>query len=219
MENKQLTSGIIYDVLHTTLKYNKPFVLDRKIKPAWSFNTHLFGQVFTCKGKLVRHSHFLDDTIRLKMLSNISEDNRVMVYDTDRYYDVAHFGDITAAIAQKKGCKGVVIDGCTRDIEGIEELNFPIFCRDILPIDSFGTWQIIDYNCEIILPAIDGRVVVKPNDWIFGDRDSVLIIPEKLVDTVLVESEKQFEAEERLKTKILNNNIDLIQAYGEENIH
>jgi len=218
MKNKQLTSGVIYDVLHTTLKYNKPFVLDRKIKPAWSFNTHIFGQVFTCKGKLIRHSHFLDDNIRLKMLSEIPK-NRVMVYDTDRYYDVAHYGDITATIAQKKGCIGAVIDGCTRDIEGIEDINFPVFCRDILPIDSYGTWQIVDYNCEIILPAIDGRVVVNPNDWIFGDRDSVIIIPESLVESVVIEAEKQIDAEERLKNKILNNNIDLIQAYEEENIH
>lgn len=216
---KQFYSGLLYDVIHTDLKYDKPFVLNRKIKPAWNFNQHIFGKAFTVKGKLVRHSHFIDDTIRLNMLSNLKKDT-VMIYDTEAYYDVAHFGEITATIAKKAGCNGVVLDGCTRDIEAIEKLDFPIFCKDITPIDSYGYWQVTGYNCDIMVSGEDGSIIITPDDYIFGDRDSVIIIPNRLIDDVYDNSIKKLKAEERLKEKILKTkSINLIKAYQEEGIH
>lgn len=219
MNFNKLYSGVIYDTLHTDFKYDKPFVLSSKIKPVWDFRTIIFGKAFTCKGKLVRHARFIDDNIRLQMLSNIPKDS-IMVYDTDCYYGVAHFGDITATIAKKSGCVGAVIDGCTRDVEAIENINFPVFCRGIIPIDSYGYWQVTDYNVGISILGINGSVIVTPNDYIFGDRDGVLVIPGDIIQSVYKKATERMKREEKLRNKIKNSKrVNLVKAYKNTEIH
>ncbi len=214
-----LYSGIIFDAMIYDIKYEKPFTLNRKIKPAWNFNTKVFGKVFTCKGKPVRHPRFIDDKIRLNMLSKIPK-NSVMVYDTECYFEVAHFGELTANIAKRAGCKGVIIDGCTRDIQYIEQLQFPVFCRDVIPIDSFGTWQIVDYNTNILVSGFSELIEIKKDDYIFGDRDGVLVIPNKLINEVYKKANNRLEREKALRNKIKKSkNINLVKEYESNEIH
>ena len=38
---------------------------------------------------------------------------------------VGHFGELTANAAQQRGCRGIVLDGNLRDIEGLRQIGFP----------------------------------------------------------------------------------------------
>ena len=219
MKPLKLYSGLLYDVMHSDLGYTKPFVLASEIKPAWNFNNYIFGSAFTCKGGIVEHFDLINDDIRLEMLSKITK-NSIMVYDTDAYYKVAHFGDITATIAQRAGSLGVVIDGCTRDMDAIEKLKFPIFCRNTLPIDSYGSWQITEYQIPIYIRGMRGFVKINPGDYVFGDKDGVLIIPSELLSDLLNKAQKRLKKEEELKRKIIkSSNTNLIKEYHQRGIH
>lgn len=171
---EKLYCGVIYDAICFDIKYSKQFVVDKTIKPVWKLLDRqvLFGHAFTCKGQLVHHESDIDDMIRIKMFSEFTE-GCVQVIDTDGDDTVAHFGDISGKIAKKFGCAGVVIDGYTRDVRFIEKDQFPIFCRGVQPVDAYGRWQIVEYQTDIALSGTHGKILVSPDDYIFGSVDAI----------------------------------------------
>ena len=200
---ERLYCGIIYDTICFDIKYPKPFVVDKMIKPAWKLphNKVLFGHIFTCKGQLVLNDRDIDDTIRIKMFSEFTE-GCVQVIDTDGDDTVAHFGDISGKIAKKFGCVGVVVDGNTRDVRIIENDQFPIFCRGAQPVDAYGKWQVVEYQTDITLSGIQGKISVSPDDYIFGDPDGVIVIPNALVEEVCELAEKRLARENMIRERL-----------------
>ena len=213
-------SGLLYDTLRFELKYKKPFVLEGDIKPLWNFKCPIFGRAFTCKGQKIRYPHFVIDDIRLDMLSNLKSDT-ILIYDTGSNVTSATFGDITALIAKLSGCKGAIFDGCTRDINAITNLQFPVFGKGTIPVDSYGHWQVEYYNKEIYMKGIDGIICVSPNDYIFGDKDGILIIPNKLINPLYKAAIEKSKKEEELRKAIKNSlsSINLIKEYTKRGIH
>jgi 4-hydroxy-4-methyl-2-oxoglutarate aldolase len=83
-----------------------------------------------------------------------------------------YFGEVLTAAAQALGAAGLAIDGTVRDLDAIERRQFPVFARGTgLP----GTTKVGPgaVNTTVVL---DG-VVVRPGDWLVGDRDGVVVIP------------------------------------------
>ena len=98
------------------------------------------------------------------------------VISTNGNNTVAHFGDISGLIAKKFGAIGVIIDGNTRDVDLLKKNNFPVFCKDIFPVDAYGRWQIVDYGKPIKMKGKNGNVKVNQGDIIFADSDAVICI-------------------------------------------
>lgn len=212
---EKLYCGVIYDAMYFDIKYSKPFVVNKAIKPIWKLldKQVLFGHAFTCKGQLVHHERDIDDTIRIKMFSEFTE-GCVQVIDTDEDDTVAHFGDISGKIARKFGCVGVVVDGYTRDVFFLEKDHFPIFCRGVQPVDAYGKWQIVEYQTDITLSGTHGKISVSPNDYIFGDPDGVLVIPNHLVEEICELAEKRLVRENMIRER-LNSSTDMQELYDE----
>lgn len=200
---EKLYSGVIYDAMQHDIAYSKPFVVDKAIKPLWKLQKGqvLFGHAFTCKGQRVLHERDIDETIRLGMFREFT-DGCVQIIDTNGDDTAAHFGDISGKIARKFGCRGVVVDGNTRDARLLEEDQFLIFCRGIQPIDAYGKWQIVEYQTDVFLSGIQGKVVVSPNDYIYGDSDGVLVIPSPLVEDVCKLAEERLVKENLVREKL-----------------
>ena len=211
----KLYCGVVYDALCFDIKYDKPYVVHRDIKPAWKapFQGVLFGHAFTCKGKAVHSKEEIDDTVRIKMFKEFT-DGCIQVIDTDKHDAVAHFGDISGKIARKFGAKGVVVDGHTRDIRILEEDRFPIFCRNVQPIDAFERWQIVEYQVPIVLSGADGDVAVSPNDYIFADADGVIVIPADLGEAVCAHAEERLAKENTVRRR-LKSCKDIQKLYDE----
>ena len=99
----------------------------------------------------------------------------------------APWGELLSTAAQARGARGAVIDGLVRDVEKIQEFNFPVFAAGIKPVDSKGRGLVVDYN----VPVQCGGVLVTPGDLIFADYDGVIVIPAALVeDTVALAKDK-----------------------------
>lgn len=111
----------------------------------------------------------------------------VLVVDTKEtsYNTIA--GDFVVGMAQKMELAGIVTNGTIRDIQGIKELKYPVFCIGTT-IAAGGKGG----KGEIRVPISCGGVTIQPGDWIIGDADGVTVVPkEKLEETILVAKEKE----------------------------
>ena len=103
-------------------------------------------------------------------------------------------------------------DGFTRDISILEEDAFPVYARGVKPVDAFGRWQIVEFECPVTLDGAEGDVDVFPGDGVFADRDSVMILPRDLIADILEKAEARLAREEDVRRE-LKNTDDIMALY------
>lgn len=111
---------------------------------------------------------------------------------------VGHFGELTANAAQAKGCAGCVLDGNLRDIEGLRDISFQVFYRDVSPLNAIGRWEMAATQAPVTI----GDVVVRPRDVIIGEFDGVLVVPSAEAERVLLRAEEIVASEERVRGEV-----------------
>ena len=111
--------------------------------------------------------------------------------------DVAVWGELASWSAQLKGVKGVVIDGAVRDIEGILEIEFPCFSKYVVPHagEPKGHGGI---GNEIAC----GGQLVRTGDWVIGDENGVIVIPQEQAVEVANRAVDVLERENRIREEI-----------------
>ena len=104
------------------------------------------------------------------------------------------------------GLNGLIIDGYTRDASVIQSMGIPQFTRGfaIAPAPRNCRCTPDDFN----VPVSCGGTVVNPGDYVFGDEDGVLVVPEKYIDLILKQAELNMSYEKRMEDA-LNNNADI----------
>jgi 3-hexulose-6-phosphate synthase/6-phospho-3-hexuloisomerase len=109
----------------------------------------------------------------------------------------AVWGELATHSSLEKKMAGVVIDGAIRDVVEIRKLKFPAFARIIMPTagepKGFG---------EMGVPVKVGGVRVFPGDWVFGDDDGVVIIPQKRAVEITNRAMDVLEKENRIRKEI-----------------
>lgn len=125
-----------------------------------------------------------------------------------------HWGELLSTAAQSKGAVGVVVDGGTRDAPLLRRMtDFPVFARYTTPVESNGTWRTKDFGVPIsVSGTLSARIRVNPGDWIFGDEDGVLVIPQDIVEDVVTEAE-QIKATEDLVREDLRRGVSFAEVY------
>jgi 4-hydroxy-4-methyl-2-oxoglutarate aldolase len=132
----------------------------------------------------------------------------VLVVNCSNFYEAGYWGDLMSLGAKTKGIAGLVIDGCVRDADDIEAMNFPVFSRGLC-IKGTGN------HGEGILnqPIIMGEYIVNPGDIIVGDRDGVVVIPQQLVMETLEKARARELKEENVRIE-LRKGRNSLQIYG-----
>lgn len=97
--------------------------------------------------------------------------------------DCSYWGDHRSICAAMVKAEGVVIDGAFRDIDGCEEVGFPIFARAV----TCGTAQKTGRGA-INVPVSCGGVVVNPGDFIVADRNGVCVISPEYAEKVMAKA-------------------------------
>ncbi|MDH5174361.1 MAG: orotidine 5'-phosphate decarboxylase [Elusimicrobiota bacterium] len=109
----------------------------------------------------------------------------------------AVWGELATNSCIQKKIAGVVIDGAIRDVPEIRKLKFPAFARIITPTagepKGFG---------EMGVPVEVGGVRVFPGDWVFGDDDGVVVIPQKRAVEITNRAMDVLERENRIRKEI-----------------
>lgn len=101
---------------------------------------------------------------------------------------------------------GLIIDGRTRDYGVIQEMGVPQFTRGRAIAPAPRNCRATEDSLNV--PVSCGGTVVNPGDYIFGDIDGVLVVPEKDIDNVLKQALLNMEYEGRMEAA-LNEYCDL----------
>jgi regulator of RNase E activity RraA len=100
--------------------------------------------------------------------------------------DVSCWGDILAAAAQRRGVRGVVIDGACRDVDALTEAAFPVYARAGVPVTARG--RIAERAGDV--PVSFGGVRVRPGDYVLADASGVVVVAAERIEDVLTAAER-----------------------------
>ena len=169
--------------------------LDKPLKDEYK----VVGRAFTVKMPVG------DNLVFLKAI-RAAKPGDVLIVDTkgDTYRAIA--GDFIVGMAQTLGINGIVIDGVIRDIEGIKQLNYPVFCKGTTIAASGKAGQ-----GEVNVPISCGGVTVHPGDLIVGDADGVTVIPQAVEQEVLVKASEKVKFDIKRAEKISGNREEIIK--------
>lgn len=101
---------------------------------------------------------------------------------TGSSFDYALWGELMSTRAMHLKAAGAVVNGYSRDTNGILRLGFPTFSRGCYAQDQRVRGRVIDYRCRI---GFSNGVQVAPGDIIFGDVDGVVVIPQEIENEIV----------------------------------
>ena len=121
----------------------------------------------------------------------------VLVIDGQGELNTALWGEVTTLAARLKGLQGVVIDGAIRDLYKIHRDKFPVFARAVVP--NAGGAQ---YAGEINVPVQCGGAIVHPGDWIVGDEDGAVVVPQERLEMVMDAARRLAIVEKKIRKEV-----------------
>ena len=121
----------------------------------------------------------------------------VIVAATDAYMGCALIGDLVLGMARNCGALAFVTDGLARDLDGLEAVGIPVFCRGISPNSPARNGP-----GKVGLPIHLGGVTVASGDLVAGDRDGVVVVPRGRIEEVIQALARVREAEAGLEAKV-----------------
>jgi regulator of RNase E activity RraA len=201
----RLYTGAISDILDKNGYRNQ--TLPHPITPFTTAN-RVAGIAFTGQGLPCTDSAHDDTRTRLRILDSLTP-GTVSVWATGGSEDCAHWGEIMSTAARQRGCTGAVVDGGVRDVDFVNAMNYPVFAKFKCSTSSVGRWDLVD--CQI--PVKVGNTVVHPGDFVFGDTDGVVVIPEAIILDVLAAAESVFERETGMREE-LRRGVSVTDAYA-----
>ena len=164
----QLSTANVSDILGKLLTF------DHRVKAVVPLKKRLAGTAITV---MVRPG---DNPVIFKAME-IAQPGDVIVIADQFDTDNSVLGGVMAEMAAKKGIAAFVTDGLVRDAEELENVGLPVFAQGLTPrAPSWGGRM-----GQINTPISCGGVIVHPGDIVMGDKDGVVVVPVKDIDTVL----------------------------------
>lgn len=149
------------------------YTMDHTVRPAYSPMRKILGPAFTVKVPP-------GDNLMVKKALHMAQPGDVIVVDSRGHTDWCLGGGGMTVMAKKRGIAGMVLDGAYRDIEQIQNIDFPMFLRGIHP--STGPKR---GPGEINVPISCGGVIVQPGDIVYGDREGVVVVPQAYAQMIV----------------------------------
>lgn len=191
---KALYTGAVSDILDSLGLRQQ--ALPYPIMPL-SLDMVVAGPAFTGQGYPVEDISNDDSHMRIRMLESIKP-GTVSVWSSAGHFESAHWGEIMSNAARERGCTGAVVDGGLRDTRFVLQMGFPVFCRFRCSASSIGRWEIKEW----MVPIQIGRTVIRPDDFVFGDVDGVVVVPKELTVEVLLKTEEMVGRENSMRADL-----------------
>ena len=102
-------------------------------------------------------------------------------------------GNLMATTAKVRGLEGTVIDGAVRDVTELRAIGHQVFSRRISPATSVG--RMVSVSKQTPVSCAD--VMVNPGDYIVGDADGVVVVPQGAAADQVVALLKDYDARSR----------------------
>jgi 4-hydroxy-4-methyl-2-oxoglutarate aldolase len=199
-----IPASIVHDVMRAQGLGQR--VLPPTIRPI-APGSKLSGPAFTVSGCTV-DDHDAHETLLAwtAMLSRVPADHVLVMQPNDNI--VAHMGELSAEALTLRGVLGAVIDGGCRDVDRINSIGLPVFCRYFTPLDVVGRW-LPDRFGE---PVMIGDWEINTGDVIVADTDGICVVPRAHAEQVASAAETAMNTENLVRTAILAG-VDPETAY------
>lgn len=213
--NKELFSCVIGDVMDT-MGYTHQY-LPPQIRPLRE-DMKIVGRAKTvleadCAGHRVHHENRTAAFgVMFDALDSIKENEVYICTGSSPNY--ACWGELMSTAAMHRGAVGAVVEGYSRDTEGIYGLNFPTFSMGCYGQDQGMRGRVIDYDCPI---EFSNKVLVNPGDIVYGDIDGVVIIPTKIEDEVIEAALEKVRGENMVR-KLIQEGMPTRKVWDEYGI-
>jgi 3-hexulose-6-phosphate synthase/6-phospho-3-hexuloisomerase len=127
---------------------------------------------------------------------DVAEQGQVIVIDAGGMPPAVWGEKATKSCLQRK-LAGVVINGAIRDVANIRQMKFPAFAKLITPTAGEPKGQGM-----IGVPIKIGGQYIRTGDWIVGDDDGVVVIPQEKAVDIANRAQVVVEREDREMTEI-----------------
>jgi regulator of RNase E activity RraA len=112
--------------------------------------------------------------------------------------EYALWGELMSTRAIHCGAVGAILNGYTRDMKGILDLRFPVFCFGSYAQDQGVRGKVVDYRISVKV----GQAVIAPGDILFGDCDGVCVIPRHAEEDVFSAAIEKARGEKHVRHEI-----------------
>jgi 4-hydroxy-4-methyl-2-oxoglutarate aldolase len=200
----QCYTGVVHDVMRAMGL--RDFTLPPELRPLFP-ERRLAGPAFTIDGRVDANADPHETLLAWTGLLSKAKAGHIWVSQpNDRV--VAHMGELSAETLKNKGVLGCVADGFVRDVDFLIGMGFQTWSRGFTPRDIVGYWLPRAVEVDIRI----GDVVIAPGDYMLGDRDGLLRVPNAIVGEVIEKAEAAITTENKVRTAILAG-VDPQQAY------
>jgi regulator of RNase E activity RraA len=171
------------------------------------FKTRIAGRAATALLRpVLKHDQRKYPNYALQILDE-APPGSVLVYVLENGLEIAGMGNLMATTAKVRGLEGAVIDGAARDVEEVTRIGFPIFSRAVSPATSVGRYVSVAKQ----VPVTCAGILVRPGDYIVGDLDGVVVVPQEAAARV-VELIAQYDEKERRMIPIIEREKSMLRA-------
>ena len=145
----------------------------------------LLGTAITVKAPI-------GDNLFFHQALDMAQPGDIIVVDGGSGCNRSLAGEIMMRFACKKGLAGIVVDGCLRDWDGIQNLDMPIYAKGVTPQGPFKFGP-----GEVNTPIACGGQVVFPGDILVGDMDGIVVIRRQDAGAVAEVAQKKKASEDK----------------------
>ncbi|HUV40108.1 MAG TPA: orotidine 5'-phosphate decarboxylase / HUMPS family protein [Planctomycetota bacterium] len=127
---------------------------------------------------------------------DVAEPGDVIVIDAGGV-EPAVWGELATHSCKAKQVAGVVIHGAIRDTTDIRDMGFPAFARIVTGVagEPKGLG-------EINVPITISGIRIRPGDWVVGDDDGVIVLPQNEAVEITNRAMDCLERENRIRAEI-----------------
>ncbi|MFZ6767108.1 ribonuclease E activity regulator RraA [Undibacterium sp. Di26W] len=134
-----------------------------------------FGKTSKFSGQAVTLKVF-EDNVLVRSTLETPGNGQVLVIDGGGSFRCALVGGNLAALGEKNGWSGIIVHGCIRDVDEINQCNIGVRAMASMPLRSAKHGG----GMKNLLINIAG-VAIHPGDWIYADIDGVLVARHALI--------------------------------------
>jgi 4-hydroxy-4-methyl-2-oxoglutarate aldolase len=182
-------------------------VMHSAIKPA--FRAKACGQAITVQ---LSGGDLVDPLRALEM----GQPGDIIVVDACGDTEVSVCGGLMGGLAKNRGIRGMIVDGAGRDIDELEDINWPIWTRAITVRGTHTMFSGRKEELSINVPVACGGLVVRPGDFIVADTIGVVVVPLEKADEMLTLAAEQAEREQKTREWVAKGKTveDLLAEFG-----
>lgn len=209
---KELYTAVVGDICDE-LGYHKQF-LSQDIRP---LETHKKVPIMAGRAMPAVEVNLFEDPKEglpfgkmLEALDNLKKNEIYICAGAAKNY--ATIGELMCTAMIARGAVGAVTDSFIRDVEGIKDLNFPVYSAGFYAQDQRGRGMVIDYRVPVEINGIR----INPGDLLIGDIDGVMVVPKEKEEEIITKALAKARGEKIVQVKIKEGMLasEAFEKYG-----